>query len=298
MTFALNFTEQDWQRIENDWTAWWAGELDRPIVVIDNPAYSRLPQELNEEFQLEKSIGEVLEYYQSRLETKQIFGDAWPRWWPFLGAGVVAAFLGAELHCSPEVETIWFELSNSSMAGAESLTFDPKNIWWKRVMTLTEAAVNFWGDRICVGFTDLGGNLDILSSLQTSQTLLFNLYDDPDTVKQISSEITHHWLRYYVDLVTTIQKTGRGTTPWASIWAPGRCYMLQSDFSAMISPRMFEMFVLPDLATCCEKIGYAFYHLDGKGQINYLDLLLSLEELAGIQWIPGEGQPPPSSWLS
>jgi hypothetical protein len=73
-------------------------------------------------------------------------------------------------------------------------------------MTLTEAAVNFWGDRICVGFTDLGGNLDILSSLQTSQTLLFNLYDDPDTVKQISSEITHHWLRYYVDLVTTIQK--------------------------------------------------------------------------------------------
>jgi hypothetical protein len=129
MTFALNFTEQDWQRIENDWTAWWAGELDRPIVVIDNPAYSRLPQELNEEFLLEKSIGEVLEYYQSRLETKQIFGDAWPRWWPFLGAGVVAAFLGAELHCSPEVETIWFELSNSSVAGAESLTFDPKNIW-------------------------------------------------------------------------------------------------------------------------------------------------------------------------
>ena len=74
--------------------------------------------------------------------------------------------------------------------------------------------------------------------------------------------------------------------------------MLQSDFSAMISPRMFEMFVLPDLATCCEKIDYAFYHLDGKGQINHLDLLLSLVELAGIQWIPGEGQPPPSSWLS
>ena len=205
MTFALHFTERDWERIEVDWTAWWAGELDRPIVVLDNPIYSRLPQELSEEFLLEKPIEDVLKYYQSRLETRQIFGDAWPKWWPFFGAGV-AAFLGAELHCSPEVETIWFEPPSSSMTGAKSPTYDPKNIWWKRVRTLTEAAVNFWGDRVCVGFTDLGGNLDILSSLQTSQTLLFNLYDDPDTVKQISSEITHHWLRYYEDLFATIQK--------------------------------------------------------------------------------------------
>jgi hypothetical protein len=73
--------------------------------------------------------------------------------------------------------------------------------------------------------------------------------------------------------------------------------MLQSDFSAMISPQMFETFVLPDLAACCRNIEYAFYHLDGKGQINHLDHLLSLEDLRGIQWIPGEGQPPPSAWL-
>lgn len=30
MTYALHFTEQDWQRIENDWTGWWAGEGQPP----------------------------------------------------------------------------------------------------------------------------------------------------------------------------------------------------------------------------------------------------------------------------
>jgi 5-methyltetrahydrofolate--homocysteine methyltransferase len=65
----------------------------------------------------------------------------------------------------------------------------------------------------------------------------------------------------------------------------------------MISPHMFERFVLPDLAACCEKMDHAFYHLDGMGQIRHLDMLLSLERLHGIQWIPGEGQPPPEEWL-
>ena len=73
--------------------------------------------------------------------------------------------------------------------------------------------------------------------------------------------------------------------------------MLQSDFSAMISPQMFETFVLPDLAVCCEEFDHAFYHLDGKGQLPHLDHLLALEKLDGIQWIPGEGQASPASWL-
>ena len=50
MTYPLNFTEQDWERIELDWTAWWAGELDRPIVVVENPVHARLPEELSREF--------------------------------------------------------------------------------------------------------------------------------------------------------------------------------------------------------------------------------------------------------
>jgi hypothetical protein len=78
---------------------------------------------------------------------------------------------------------------------------------------------------------------------------------------------------------------------------PGSGYMLQSDFSYMISPRMFERLVLPDLTACCDTLDYAFYHLDGKGQVKHLDMLLAIERLRGIQWIPGDGAPPPEEWI-
>ena len=54
---------------------------------------------------------------------------------------------------------------------------------------------------------------------------------------------------------------------------------------------------MPDIVACCDHLDHAFYHLDGKGQIPHLDLLLSIENLHGIQWIPGDGQPPPEDWL-
>ena len=154
-----------------------------------------------------------------------------------------------------------------------------------------------WGGSVAVGHTDLGGNFDILAALRTTEKLLFELVDAVDEVTRLLSQITQLWLRYYDELDDIIHLGGRGTTPWATIWSPGRCYMLQCDFSYMISPRMFEHFVLPDLAACCQALDHTCYHLDGKGQIVHLDMLLSLERLGGIQWIPGDGQPPPEEWL-
>lgn len=148
-----------------------------------------------------------------------------------------------------------------------------------------------------MGFTDLGGNLDILASLRNSQDLLLDLLDLPERIDFARGQITQFWLGYYSELRAITQKTGRGSTPWAPIWAPGSCYMLQSDFSAMISPRMFKRFVLPDIVECCQQLDYSFYHLDGKGQLPHLDMLLAVDELHGIQWIPGDGQPPPEDWL-
>ena len=36
--------------------------------------------------------------------------------------------------------------------------------------------------------------------------------------------------------------------------------------------------------------------MDGKGQLPHLDMLLAIEKLRGIQWIPGAGQPEAADW--
>ncbi len=297
MSISLHFTEEDWERVERNWKAWWAGELDHPLVMIDDPLMFSLPEELTQEFLMEKSIDEVLDYFQALLEVRQFYGDSWPRWWPNFGPGVIAAFLGAQARCTPQTNTVWFEPPRETPLDRLRFAYAADNSWWRRVLDLTRGAVERWGNAVSVAHTDLGGNLDILASFRTTEKLLYDLYDAPEEVARLIGEITSLWLRYYDELHAVIEKAGRGTTPWAPIWSPGRCYMLQSDFCCMISPQMFERFVLPDIAACVGRLDHAFYHLDGKGQIRHLDVLLSLEKLAGIQWIPGDGEPPPDGWL-
>ena len=302
MQDSIHFTADRWERVSKDWSAWWAGELDRPMVVIEN----HLPFErLNPypppfagragHFPLDAPVDQVLDYYQMDLENTRYYGDAYPKWWPDFGPGIAAGFMGAKVNLASE--TIWFEPGQEERIENLSLAVDASNPWWRRMQTLTRAAVERWGDQVCIGFTDLGGNLDILASFRTTQQLLFDLYDAPDEISRLSTEITRGWLHYYDELAKLIEPPGLGTAPWAYIWSPQRTYMLQCDFSYMISPRMFERFVMPDLAACCQSLDHSFYHMDGKGQIPHLDLLLSLPELDGIQWVPGDGNPPPENWL-
>ena len=295
MTLKLHFTEQDWERIERDWTAWWEHELDRPMVVILSTEGSEVPfQGFTSNFPLDVPAEEVVDHYGRHLEARYVYGDGWPRWWPNFGPGIMAGFLGANVHCVPD--TVWFSPARQVPIGGLHLAYDPDNVWWKRVKDLTRVAVERWGDQVTVGHTDLGGNLDVLASMRDTQQLLFDLYDAPDEVERLTEEITGLWLRYYDELYAIIRQAGRGTTPWAAIWSPGRCYMLQCDFAYMISPEMFERLVMPYLTACCDALDHGFYHLDGRGQLVHLDMLLSIARLRGIQWVPGDGNPPPERW--
>jgi len=303
MSIEVQFREEDWARVETAWTAWWAGELERPLVMIEDvapPAGASFPNVFDlgvpaSAFPLDRPVDDLLDYYQTRLEARRYYGDAWPKWWPNFGPGIIAGFLGARVNAT--ADTTWFDPVEEVPVAGLDLAFDSDNPWWQRVRELTRRAVERWGDRVNVGHADLGGNLDILASLLTTQQLLLDLSDHPEEVSRLANLITRLWLRTYDELYALIEPAGRGTTPWAAIWSPARCYMLQSDFAYMISPRMFERFVLPDLATCCEHLDHAFYHLDGVGQLPHLDLLLSLERLRGLQWVPGDGQPPTEAWL-
>jgi 5-methyltetrahydrofolate--homocysteine methyltransferase len=303
VSIEVHFSEKDWARVEGAWTAWWSGELERPLVMIEDlvpPPGLDVSNVLDLgppaiTFPLEQPADEIIDYYGVRLEAKRFYGDAWPKWWPNFGPGILAGFLGARVHAS--ADTTWFEPTEVVPITGLNPAHDPGNGWWQRVWELTRMAVERWGSRVAVGHTDLGGNLDVLASLLITERLLFDLSDHPEEVARLAGSITQLWLRYYDELHALVEPAGRGTTPWAAIWSPLRCYMLQSDFAYMISPRMFERYVLPDIAACCEALDHAFYHLDGIGQIPHLDMLLSLERLRGIQWIPGDGQPPPEAWL-
>lgn len=298
MTLRLRFTPADWDRIARDYGAWWAHELDRPLVQITEKVRApELPEETKfvSNYPWSWSAEEVIAAVTPHLEATRYYGDAFPRWWVNFGPGALAAFLGAKAHSVPE--TVWFEPEVLREPRDIHLCYQPDNAWWRRVEDLTKAAVGAWGDVVQVGHTDLGGNLDVLASFRTTQNLLTDLYDAPEEVERLVGDVTRLWLRYYDELYAIIGSACPGTNCWAPIWSSGTSYMLQCDFAYMISPVMFERFVMPDLVACCDHLENGFYHLDGSGQIPHLDMLLSIERLRGIQWIPGDGAPPPDRWL-
>jgi len=59
----------------------------------------------------------------------------------------------------------------------------------------------------------------------------------------------------------------------------------------MISPSMFEGFIMPELRAQTQWMDRSTYHFDGIDQLKHLDLLLSLERLDMIQWTNVAGQP-------
>ena len=73
--------------------------------------------------------------------------------------------------------------------------------------------------------------------------------------------------------------------------------MLQCDLSVMISPQMFEEFVLPELEETAAWLDYSAYHLDGQEQIRHLDMILSVKKINMIQWTPVVGQPCTSEFI-
>ena len=298
MTSFFEFTDADWARAEHTWSAWWSGKLERPLVVVegraDGPRWDTYSDFVTR-FPPQTPVENILDYFEAHLRSVHLYGDAVPKWWPNAGPGVLAACLGAELEYSPD--TTWFKPLGVSSIAELRPELAPDNFWWGRVQALTSAAIQRWGRKCVVGHTDLGGLIDILASLRGSRELLTDLYDASNHLEQLAERLTRLWLQSYDQLFTVICQNRRGTGGWSPVWAPGKSYMLQCDFAYMISPAMFKRFVMPGLAACCDALDYAFYHLDGKGQIPHLDQLLSLERLRGIQWIPGDGAPPPEDWL-
>ncbi len=287
------FNEMDWQRVAQNWRDWWAGALDRPLVVVeaidfetgqqggaDPRSKSLKVRDLDgfiTQFPLSTPVDEILDHLEFNLGRIHYYLDAFPKWWPNFGPGVMAGFLGSRVEYRPG--TTWFHEVRVERLTDLGLRFDNENVWWRRAVALTEGAVARWGETVTIGHTDLGGNLDILASLRGTEALLLDLLDVPEVVDQYVDEITTLWIRYYEELFSTVKKSHRGVACWAPCWQPTRGYMLQSDFSYMISPKMFERWVLPDLTRCCEFLDYGFYHLDGPGQLRHVDALLSIPNL-------------------
>ena len=276
MQNSIGFGDGDWNRIEETSQAWWDGTLDRPLFNISlggrdpgRPEPSLPSQHFTSFYSLDTPADMIADRWHYNLSCQHYPGDAFPAVWPNFGPGVIAAYLGLKLENGQD--TVWFHPDHSLSLEEVDLTFREETVWYRRLKELYRTGLERFQGEAVLGMTDLGGNLDILSSFRPGEQLLLDLYDEPERVKKLAWDAHHAWHHYFSELHGLLRSGEAGGNPGYSAWTPvfskQSYYVLQCDFCYMIGPEMFDEFVRPELVASCKRLAHTIYHLDGAGQL-------------------------------
>ena len=285
----------DADQVRDRLTAWWHGEdIGRPALLLTVPRsepYEDVPI-------LPEPPGWTTRYSTSDYDYRvnlalrasvatDHLAEALPSVSPDLAPNCLALYLGG--NGVEGDDTVWVEPVIDELEHA-SFDFNPENFYWDFTLRLAQDQVHLGAGKFLTSFPDLIEGLDTLAALHGTQKLLFDLIDQPERVTASLDEITTLYFIYYDQLYDLIKDERGGSIFWG--WAPGRMSKLQCDISAMLSPTMFDEFMVPVLERMTAQFDFCMYHWDGPGAIPHHNSLLTLDNLPMIQWTPGAAAEP------
>lgn len=294
--------KSDFEMAKKRMTAFWKGEmLDRCVTAVVAPRNKAelvkinnmiTDVQFNDTDKYWTNIDFILSAREKIFENTYYGGEAFPHLFVNLGPGITAAYFGSTPTFRPD--TVWFQRIIEDWD--TDLVYNDNSKWLKLTLDMTKAAVQAGKDKYLVSTTDLSGVADIMALLRGSEELCLDMMLCPDSVKSARDKILKVWIDIYDRLHEIIAPTNAGC-PSRLAWAPGKHYPMQCDVSALISPKMFDEFFLPEVQMLCKYMDFPMYHLDGPDAIRHLDSLLKIHELRCIQWVPGSGHAPSVEWL-
>lgn len=192
--------------------------------------------------------------------------------------------------------TIWFEpYQKIDFNKPSPFRHNPLDPWFLKYKRLFEAVVKTaakgeFGVNPMMG---LPAN-DLLSMHMGTDNFFFAMMDHPEWVRDAIIQGADDLLNVKRDFLKFSEKhlgdlccSGVG---WMPLWSPKPYIRTQSDVSCMLSPDMFEEFVLPELEIYGKKFPL-WYHLDGGDARQHLPILFSLPYLKFIQYTPTPSEP-------
>jgi hypothetical protein len=285
-----------WEESKKRFEAWWNHDVaDRVLLQVHAPKSNPTstppptPKDLEDQW---LGVDYRIARAEWTIDHTYYGGDAFPSLDTHIGPGTLSLFIGA----IPEFQanTVWYHKCIDDITTASVPNVDENNRYWRFSQELAREGVKRLAGKALVTFPDLIEGLDTIASLVGNDELLFYLVDAPDHVHRFQRAMNDIYF-YCYDRLYEIIKDENGGSAFSAFhtWAPGRVAKVQCDFSAMISPKMYEEFVVPYLAEQCSRLDYSVFHLDGPCCVQHLPLLLEIEELDAIQWTPTTGTEAP-----
>lgn len=284
----------DWPEARRRLTALWHHDLlDRPCISVKAPLPARdLPPAPTPTDDEDRWLGPA---YLAAAARRSIAGT----WW---GGEAIPSMLvqGGWVNClggTPRFtpETIWFEQRAVDFTRPSEFRHDPASPWVVKYTAALEAlcAAAGWDDFLVGSPGGLPAN-DLLAQQMGVERFMLALVDHPDWMRQaiITGGRDQVSARHaYQALIRERHAYWYGSAGWMPFWAPEPYNSFQSDVSCMLSPAMFERFIVPELDIAGSDHGALWYHLDGGDARQHLPRLLSLPYLRVVQYTPAPGEP-------
>ncbi|MCE5260100.1 MAG: hypothetical protein LLG44_13735 [Chloroflexi bacterium] len=285
----------DWSEAQRRLTALWHGALcERPCIQVTAPLpdvnLPPAPEPADDEARWLDPA------YLAAAARRSIAGT----WWggeaipSMLLQGGWVNCLGGRPHFTPE--TIWFEQRSVDFNQPSAFRHDPSSPWTREYRAALEAlcAAAGWDDFLVGSPGGLPAN-DLLAQQMGVEAFMLALLDQPAWMERAITQGARDQIaakHEYQALIRQRHAFWYGNAGWMPFWAPEPYNTTQSDVSCMLSPAMYERFVVPELDIVGADHGALWYHLDGGDARQHLPRLLTLPYLRVVQYTPAPCEPP------
>ena len=287
----------DFEELEPYYRAFWQCEvLDRPAISITAPkkgsTQAECPWKNEKQRFYQGNIEPVVDYHESVFRNTFYGGLAAPHFGPEYGPDIFSGFLRVVIKFSEDSEvTSWAEWKDAPLRDYDDLSIlelDRNTPLYRKYLEATRLGIKRGAGRYLVSAIDLHGGFDSLAVLRGGpDQAALDLLENPAGVKKAMAKLYRVWEEIYDDYCAIVRDSQAGTSSWMNIWAPGKMFPVQNDFSCLVSGKMYREFFLEELVAEIDHLDYSIYHLDGTEALQHLDILLDIPKLSAIQWVSG-----------
>lgn len=225
--------------------------------------------------------------FTDSLQGATFLGETFPVFWPNLSAVVYNLFLGQR----PDFDdvTAWVHPCVNDLDHLPPLKVQRENRYYRAVEQLSAKALAVAEGKFLVGYTDMYAGIDCTAALRGAERMCLDLIMDPEGLKRLISAAFTEYAEVYSRFDATLKSHRQLSVTWMNLPSFETFNVLACDFAVNISPAHFDEFCLPVIRREAQCYVHNVFHVDGKGVAKNIDSILTLPNLAAIQWVQGYG---------
>ena len=230
------------------------------------------------------------------LEQTEFNGETFPVYWPNISAVAYNLFLGQSALFDDV--TAWTYPCISDLEDLPDLKIHKTGRFFRAVEAMTDRALDLAEGRFLVGYTDMYAGIDCVAGLRGMGEMCLDIIMTPEPLKALIERAWAEYLMVYEHFDRKLKARGQLSVTWMNLPSRETFNVLACDFATLISPDHFDELCMPIIRKEAECFTHNVFHLDGPGVGKNIDSVLTLPDLAAVQWVQGYGEDAPiMQWL-